>query len=89
MFEHLTENLARDPDFLDRLIPESEAAGILDLSIRTMQKYRLRGDGPRFLKISAGIRGGVKYRRRDLFAWAESRIRTSTSDPGHAAMSQP
>jgi predicted DNA-binding transcriptional regulator AlpA len=45
-------------------------------SVRALQNWRLRGGGPRFVKVSAR---SVRYRRRDLIAWAEQRIRESTS----------
>ena len=50
-------------------------------SERTLEGWRVRGGGPRFLKI--GRR--VVYRRRDLDAWLAARERASTSDPGDAA----
>ena len=56
-----------------------EAARALGLSISTMTKMRLRGDGPIYLKL--GPRA-VAYDPRDLQAWAELRRRRSTSDPG-------
>lgn len=66
-------SLAADPD---ALIDESAAARFLDVSIRFMQKHRVSGDGPPYIKISARC---VRYRRGDLKAWAEQRIRTSTT----------
>ncbi len=50
-------------------------------SERTLEGWRLRGGGPRYLKI--GRR--VVYRCRDLDAWLAARERTSTSDRGEAA----
>ena len=76
----------RDPDYLDRLINENEAATFLGYSVRSLQGWRVRGDGPHFVSVS---KRSVRYRRRDLIEWSESRIRTSTSDPGRTAMSQP
>ena len=43
---------------------------------------RQRGGGPRFIRISARC---VKYRRVDLKAYADARLRSSTSDSGEAA----
>ena len=48
---------------------------------RTLQKWRVEGRGPRFLKV--GRR--VFYRRSDIEAWLESCLRSSTSDDGEAA----
>ena len=76
-FQHISETLARDPDYLDRLINENEAAGFIGYSVRALQGWRVKGGGPRFIKVSAR---SIRYRRRDLIAWAESRLKASTSE---------
>lgn len=59
-----------------------EAAGaFLGLSPRTLERFRVQGCGPSFLKL--GRR--VIYSRDDLVKWAEGQRRSSTSDPGPAA----
>ena len=63
-------------------IDERAAADFLDLTKRTLQGYRQRGGGPRYYAFSARC---LRYRRIDLRAWADARIRTSTSDPGKGA----
>lgn len=68
-------NRDRD-DYLDRLINEKEAAAFLGYSTRALQGWRLKGGGPAFVKVSSR---SVRYRRRDLIAWADSRLRKSTS----------
>ena len=73
---------AEDADYWHALINEKEGGAFLDLTDRAMQGYRQRGDGPRFIRLSSRC---IRYRRIDLKAWAETRIRTSTSDPGQAA----
>jgi excisionase family DNA binding protein len=65
-----------DPDHYDRLINEIEASDYLGLSERTLQKWRVVGGGPRFVKISGRM---IRYRRRDLNAWSEARLRANTS----------
>ena len=55
-----------------------EAAAHLGLSTRTLDRYRVSGDGPVFLKFG----GRVRYLREDLDDWARSRRRRSTSDDG-------
>ena len=76
MFEHLSENLARDPDYLDRLIGENEAALFVGYTVRCLQNWRVRGGGPSFVKVS---RRSIRYRRRDLIMWAEAHLASSTS----------
>ncbi len=68
-------------DYWFSLIDEKAAADFLDLTSRTMQKFRQVGDGAHFVRISARC---VKYRRVDLKAYADARLRSSTSDSGEA-----
>lgn len=62
-------------DYLDGLIDESKAADFLCQSIRTIQKWRVTGFGPKFYKSGRSVR----YRRRNLLEWADTRSRKSTS----------
>lgn len=68
--------LADDPDHLDKLIDEREAAKFVGYTIRALQNWRVRGGGPRFVKVSSR---SIRYRRRDLIAWIEERLRSNTS----------
>ena len=63
--------------YLDQLINEVEAAKFLGYSVRALQNWRVRGGGPSYVKVSAR---SVRYRRRELISWSESRRQTSTSD---------
>jgi len=58
------------------LCVQREAAAFLRLSERTLERMRVTGDGPPFVK--AGHR--VLYRQADLDEWVAARVRTSTSD---------
>ena len=60
------------------LLTEVQVGEVLNISIRTLQAWRLRGGGPRFVKISSMVR----YRNDDLAAFIEARTVSSTSDPG-------
>ena len=70
------------PEYWNGLINEEAAAEYLGLKVRTMQGFRYRGGGPRYIAISSRC---LRYRRIDLRSWADARVRTSTSDPGKAA----
>lgn len=61
-----------------RLLRTPEAARFLSLSHRTLEKHRIYGTGPAYLKIG----GRVVYRIADLEAWAARGLRKSTSDRG-------
>ena len=58
-----------------------EVAAFLGLSPRTLDRYRVTGDGPPFHKLGNRIR----YARADVEAWVAARRRLSTSDPGDTA----
>jgi hypothetical protein len=60
------------------LLNEKQAAERLSLSFRTLQRWRVSGDGPKFRKLGTAVR----YDERDLDAFSEAGRRTSTSDPG-------
>ncbi len=55
-----------------------EVAALLGLSPRTLDRYRVSGDGPAFHKFG----NRVRYLRADVEAWASKRRRQSTSDDG-------
>lgn len=57
-----------------------EAADILRISIRTLERMRVEGTGPKYLKAGAGTRSRVLYRPADLDIWLESRSFSSTSE---------
>lgn len=66
-------------DYWDAFISEGPAADFLELTPRTMQKWRQVGGGPEYFVISERC---IRYTRRLLKRWADARLRRSTSDPG-------
>ena len=67
---------SNDPD---ALLNELQAAALLGFSARALQSWRCLGNGPTFVRVSGRA---VRYRRKDLTTWVESRLRSSTSDLG-------
>ena len=65
-----------------RMMRAPAAAEYLGLSVSTLAKMRLRGDGPVYAKAGPRI---VVYDADDLDAYLASRRRLSTSDTGEAA----
>ena len=61
------------------------AASFLGLSPRTLDRYRVTGEGPEFYRFGSRIR----YRREDLESWAAARRMRSTSDDRHPSSSAP
>jgi predicted DNA-binding transcriptional regulator AlpA len=70
------------PGFPPRYLRTPEASRFVGLSIRTLEKHRIYGTGPRYAKLG----GRVVYRLEDLQTWVESGFKASTSDPGKSAV---
>jgi predicted DNA-binding transcriptional regulator AlpA len=61
----------------DRYLKETEVAEITGLSVHFFRKKRLKGGGPRFVKLGRAVR----YSENEFSAWlAEHRPQRSTSD---------
>jgi predicted DNA-binding transcriptional regulator AlpA len=63
--------------FAAQFLRTHEAARLLGISPRTLEKYRCHGSGPTFRKLG----GRVVYAIGDLEAWANQAACRSTSDP--------
>jgi len=53
------------------LLTQREAASLLHLSERTLERFRVSGTGPKFLRLGRSIR----YRLTDIEAFIASRVR--------------
>lgn len=60
-----------------RLLRPPEAAPYIGLSMSTLAKQRLRGDGPKFIRLSARAIG---YLQADLDEWLAAKRCSSTSE---------
>jgi excisionase family DNA binding protein len=72
----------------DHLLRTDQAAKLLGLSGRYLEILRVRGGGPAFASFGRAVR----YRRADINAWLETRLRRSTSEqlhPGDRSASLP
>jgi excisionase family DNA binding protein len=59
-----------------QILTTREAASFLRLGKPTLERFRLTGAGPVYVKLG----GAVRYRSTDLDAWLESRLTRSTSE---------
>lgn len=62
-----------------RILRTDAAAEYVGLAGSTLEKMRLRGDGPPFVRLSAK---SIGYDLADLDAWIVARKASSTSDSG-------
>jgi excisionase family DNA binding protein len=58
------------------LLTQRQAAELLCLSERTVERFRVSGMGPKFVRLGRSIR----YRLSDVEAWIASRVVGSTSE---------
>ncbi|WEX08504.1 helix-turn-helix domain-containing protein [Chelativorans sp. AA-79] len=68
-----------------RFMRTPEAARLLGLSPRTLEKYRCEGMGPIYHKLG----GRVVYTVTDLVAWIDACARRSTCEPLLPSLSAP
>ncbi len=73
--QHLSTNAGKK---IIRLLTEKQTAELLQVSMRTLQAHRLRGDGIPFHKVSRSIR----YSLGDIEEYLNNQRRWSTSDNG-------
>jgi predicted DNA-binding transcriptional regulator AlpA len=66
---------------MSRLVAERDASELLGVSVRTLQIWRLQGNGPRFVKLGRAVR----YDGRDLDEYIEAGRRRSTSESPRAS----
>jgi Helix-turn-helix domain len=59
------------------LLTQRQAAAILSISVRSLERMRVSGGGPVYLKI----RHSVRYQQETLERWIAARMRGSTSEP--------
>ncbi len=61
-------------------VDTKRAAAYLSLSGETLERLRVSGGGPKFVKLAKAVR----YKLEDLEAWADSHRICSTSEGGAA-----
>ena len=59
-----------------------EVAGMLRISRRTLERMRVEGTGPRYIKVGPGKRSRVLYRQQDVEDWLARFNFGSTSEYG-------
>ena len=59
------------------LINEKDAAKLLNLSGRALQRARLEGGGPRYVQLTTRR---IAYRLEDIEGWIAARLVSSTSE---------
>lgn len=58
------------------LLTTTQAAKLVNQKPRFLEARRIRGGGPKFVRVSAR---SIRYRIKDVEDWIESRVRSSTT----------
>jgi predicted DNA-binding transcriptional regulator AlpA len=60
---------------VETLLTQKDAAHLLGVSVRTLERHRVTGTGPRWARLGRLVR----YRERDIAEWIEANVHSSTS----------
>ncbi|MFZ4125243.1 MAG: helix-turn-helix transcriptional regulator [Rickettsiales bacterium] len=79
--ETITKTITEKPSFAkldpELHIDEKKAAEYLGISYRTLQGYRTKGGGPKFVKIGKKT---IRYKVSDLIGWSNDNKKINTSE---------
>jgi len=73
----LSDILADNPGWLEEAVNTRGASRLTGVPVTTLETWRSRGGGPRFLKLGAKT---VRYQRRELLRWMARQQRANTAD---------
>lgn len=62
-----------------KLLTNSEAATMLGLKPTTLEIWRTRGKGPKFIKLGVSKQAPIRYSEAVIIAWIESGTCSNTS----------
>lgn len=60
------------PGAEDDWLTAREVGALAGFSVKTLANWRSQKIGPRYIKLSPGRGGRIRYRRRDVEAWLSS-----------------
>ena len=69
-------NFTSNTNYPDQLLTETQASEMLQIGVRTLQSWRVRGGGPKYKKLGRAVR----YRLGDLREWTDNQTVSSTSE---------
>ena len=67
---------------IDELLTKGQTAEILHVTPKTLENWRGKGAGPKFVRIGGNKRGRIFYPKEQISAYLKSAVRASTSDQG-------
>jgi predicted DNA-binding transcriptional regulator AlpA len=72
---------------LTQLLDNEQTAALLGIRPNTLEIWRFRGKGPRFVKLGTGRQSAVRYERSEVMRWLREQSFASTSAYSAAALS--
>ena len=64
----------------DKILTTEEAAEEFEIPVGTLIKARIKGNGPRFLKLGDANNAPLRYRASDIEDWLDSNTYTSVAE---------
>jgi predicted DNA-binding transcriptional regulator AlpA len=61
---------------MQTILDQKRVASLLGISTRTLERYRVSGTGPRYVKLGKLVR----YLKTDIDAWIQQNLSGSTSE---------
>lgn len=58
---------------VSRQLDEEQLSALIRVSMKTLQRWRIEGIGPRWRKYGTARTSAVRYDERDVAAWLDSR----------------
>lgn len=62
-----------------KLLTNAEAAAMLGLQPTTLEIWRTRGKGPKFVKLGLSKQAPIRYHEEEILSWLETQCFSSTS----------
>ena len=72
----------------DPLISSLNVARLLGLQPQTLRAWRLRGKGPKYIRLGDNSRSRVAYRQSDILAWQDERRFAHTAEETNAGLNR-
>lgn len=61
------------------LLNQKEVAAEWGVTVKALEKWRMTGEGPPYIKMGKGRGGRIRYRRRDVAKFVEDQYREHTT----------
>lgn len=85
----MIEQESNGPDSKNNdVLTTEELAGRWNLKKKTLEIWRIRGKGPRFISIGTGLRAPVRYRMEDVIEYEGIKPLRSTDDKKSLVLQQ-